>query len=144
LTFLVLSNKKADMKSRLIIPVTALLCGLFIAAEAGRTAGNIEVSEGPTPFIRFVNTSISNVPGFEFAQFLIMPKTGSATRPIKARYGRSYLEARGYFDPQSGKLNDPDLRSLRRPPKPRYNQPGFQRTISPDAKTCYQHHDACL
>jgi hypothetical protein len=95
------------MKMRLIAPVAALLCALSIAADAGRTAGNIEASEGPTPFIRFVNTSISNVPSFEFAQFLIMPKTGSATRPIKARYGRSYLEARGYFDPQSGKLTIP-------------------------------------
>ena len=63
-----------------------------------------EVFNGPTPFIRFVQTNVDDVGGFSFAQFLIFPKTGSATRPIKVRYGRSYLEARGYFDSQTGKL----------------------------------------
>src|SRR5437762_1904812 len=37
----------------------------------------------------------------------IQPKKGSATRPIKARYARAYLEARGYFDPQTGNLTIP-------------------------------------
>jgi arylsulfate sulfotransferase len=107
LTFPVLFDKKADMKTRLIASVAVLLCALSIPAEAGRTAGNIEVFDGPTPFIRFVNTTISNVAGFEFAQFLIFPKTGSATRPIRVRYARSYLEARGYFNPQNGNLTIP-------------------------------------
>ena len=70
-------------------------------------AGNIQVSEGPTPFIRFAHTTVSDVAGFESAQFQIWPKTGSATRPIKVRYARSYLEARGYFDSQTGKLTVP-------------------------------------
>jgi hypothetical protein len=87
--------------------MAALLCALSIAAEAGRTVGSLEVSEGPTPLIRFVHTSVSNVAGFEFAQFLILPKRGSATRPIRVRYARSYLEARGYFDPQNGKVTIP-------------------------------------
>jgi hypothetical protein len=95
------------MNARLIAPVATLLCALSIAAEAGRTVGNIHVSEGPTPFISFAHTSVSDVAGFKFAQFWIMPKTGSATRPIKVRYARSYLEARGYFDPQSGKVTIP-------------------------------------
>jgi arylsulfate sulfotransferase len=95
------------MKTRLIAPVAALLCGLSIVAESGRTVGNIEVSEGPTPFISFAHTSVSDVARFEFAQFLIWPKTGSATRPIKVRYARSYLEARGYFDPTNGKVTIP-------------------------------------
>jgi Arylsulfotransferase Ig-like domain len=56
---------------------------------------------GPTPFISFVHTSVSDVAAFQFAQFQIQPKVGSATRPIKVRYARSYLEARGYFDPNS-------------------------------------------
>src|SRR5215216_4928610 len=95
------------MNARLIAPVAALLCVLSIAAESGQMAGNIEVFEGPTPFIRFVHTSVSDVAAFEFAQFQIWPKTGSATRPIKVRYARSYLEARGYFDPNSGKVTIP-------------------------------------
>src|SRR6266511_2875731 len=95
------------MSARLIAPVGALLCMLCIAAEPERMVGNVKVLEGPTPFIRFVHTSVSDVAGFEFAQFLILPKTGSATRPIRVRYARSYLEARGYFDPQNGELTIP-------------------------------------
>src|SRR5436190_18418222 len=66
-----------------------------------------EVFEGPTPFIRFVQTNVDDIGGFSFAQFLIFPKPGSATRPIKVHYGRSYLEARGYFDSQTGKPTIP-------------------------------------
>ena len=95
------------MNARLIAPVAALLCVLSIAAEAGQMVGKVEISEGPTPFIRFVHTSVSDVAGFRFAQFRIQPKTGSATRPIKVRYARAYLEARGYFDPQSGEVTIP-------------------------------------
>jgi arylsulfate sulfotransferase len=95
------------MNARLMARVAALLCTLAVAAEAGQIAEKIKVLDGPTPFIRFVHTSVSNVAGFEFAQFLIWPKAGSDTRPVKARYSRSYLEARGYFDPQTGSLTVP-------------------------------------
>jgi len=74
---------------------------------AGQMLENIEVSDGPTPFIRFLHTRVSDVAGFKAAQFQIKPKTGSATRPVKVRYARSYLEARGYFDPSNGKLTIP-------------------------------------
>jgi len=107
LTFHVASDKKAAMKTRLIIPVAALLSFLSITAEAGQIVGKIQVLDGPTPFIRFVQTSVSDVTNFKSAQFLIFPKTGSATRPIKVRYARSYLEARGYFNPQTGELTIP-------------------------------------
>src|SRR5215831_17083150 len=95
------------MNARLISPVVALLCALFIAAEPAQRVENVKVFDGPTPFIRLVHTHVSDVAGFEFAQFQIRPKTGSATRPVKARYARSYLEARGYFDPTNGKLTIP-------------------------------------
>jgi arylsulfate sulfotransferase len=95
------------MKTRLIAPLGVLLCLLFIAAEPGQMVGKVKLSEGPTPFISFVNTSVSDVAGFRFAQFLIFPKTNSATRPIKVRYARSYLEARGYFNSQNGNLTIP-------------------------------------
>ena len=107
LTFHVLSDKKAAMNARLITPIAALLSVFSMAAEPGQVGRNIQVSDGPTPFIRFVNTSVSDIAGFKSAQFLILPKTGSTTRPIKARYARSYLEARGYFNPQNGNLTIP-------------------------------------
>jgi arylsulfate sulfotransferase len=95
------------MNARLIAPMVTLLCLVSVAAGSRPMIGNIQVSEGPTPFIRFVNTNVSDIAGFSSAQFWIQPKTGSATRPIKARYTRSYLEARGYFDPQNGNLTVP-------------------------------------
>jgi arylsulfate sulfotransferase len=95
------------MNARLVAPVAAVVCALSIGAVTGRTVGNIEVSEGPTPFIRFAHTRVSDVAGFEFAQFQIQPKTQSATRPIKVQYARSYLETRGYFDSQNGSVTIP-------------------------------------
>ncbi len=89
--------------TRLIAPVTALLCTLSVAVEAGQ----IQVFDGPTPFIRFVRTRVGNVATFTFAQFQIQPKAGSATRPIQVRYARSYLEARGYFDSNNGNVTVP-------------------------------------
>ena len=100
-------RQKGGMKPRLIIPVAALLCALSIAAEAGQMVESIKVFDGPTPFIRFAHARVGDVAGFMFAQFQIQPKTGSATRPIKVRYARAYLEARGYFDPQNGDLTVP-------------------------------------
>jgi len=98
---------KRGMGSRLIVAAAMLLSALSIAAEPGRMVGTIQVFDGPTPFIRFIQTLVSNVAGFKSAQFWIQPKTGSATRPIKVRYARSYLEARGYFDPQTGNVTIP-------------------------------------
>jgi arylsulfate sulfotransferase len=95
------------MNARLIAPVAALLCVLFIAAEPGQMVENVEVLEGPTPFIRFVQTRVSDVAAFESAQFEIRPKMRSATQSIEVRYARSYLEARGYFDSQNGELTIP-------------------------------------
>lgn len=89
--------------TRLIAPLTALLCTLSVAVEAGQ----IQVFDGPTPFIRFVHTRVGNVASFNFAQIQIQPKAGSATRPIQVRYARSYLEARGYFDSNNGNITVP-------------------------------------
>jgi arylsulfate sulfotransferase len=89
--------------TRLIAPLTALLCTLSVAVDAGQ----IQVFDGPTPFIRFARTRVGNVASFTFAQFQIQPKAGSATRPIQVRYARSYLEARGYFDSNNGNVTVP-------------------------------------
>lgn len=68
------ARQEFGMNARLITPVLALLCMLPIAAETGQTVGNLEVSEGPTPFIRFAHTTVSDVAGFNSAQFQIWPK----------------------------------------------------------------------
>ncbi len=64
------------MNARLIAPLVTVICVLSIGARAGQVVENIQVFDGPTPFIRFVHTSVSDVASFEFAQFLILPKTG--------------------------------------------------------------------
>src|SRR5919106_207779 len=102
-----ITGRKLSMNTRLITPVATLLCVLCIAAEPRQRAGKIEVTDGPTPFIRFAHTRVSNAAGFEFAEFQIRPKTHSATRPIDVRYARSYLEAHGYFDSTNGDLTIP-------------------------------------
>jgi arylsulfate sulfotransferase len=104
LPLLVSLAQKRGMNARLIAPMVALVCVLSTAAAPAQGVGNVQVSEGPTPFIRFVHTRAGNVASFNFAQFQIQPKAGSATRPIQVRYARSYLEARGYFDSNNGNL----------------------------------------
>jgi hypothetical protein len=98
---------KGGMNARLIAPFVTVICVFSLAARAGQVIDSVEVVEGPTPFIGFVHARVSDAARFTFAQFLIFPKTGSATRPIKVRYARSYLEARGYFDPQNGNVTIP-------------------------------------
>jgi hypothetical protein len=56
------------MKTRLIAPLGAVLCLLFIAAEPGQMVRNVKVSAGPTPFISFVNATVSDIAGFQFSQ----------------------------------------------------------------------------
>jgi len=107
LPLLVSLAQKRGMNARLIAPMAALVCVLSTAAAPAQGIGNVQVSDGPTPFIRFVHTRVGNVASFNFAQFQIQPKTGSATRPIKVRYARSYLEARGYFDSNNGNVTIP-------------------------------------
>ncbi len=107
LDFFRFAQQKRGMNVRLIAPVAALLCVLSSTAEPRQMVRNVKVSEGPTPFISFVHAVVRDVDGFESAQFQIWPKVGSATRPIKARYARSYLEGRGYFDPNSGEITIP-------------------------------------
>jgi len=107
LDFLRSARQKRGMKVRLIAPMAALVCALSSPAESRQMVRDVKVSEGPTPFISFVHAVVSDVAGFESAQFQIWPKVGSATRPVKVRYARSYLEGRGYFDPNSGKITIP-------------------------------------
>jgi hypothetical protein len=86
------------MNARLIVPLVTVLCIPSFATQAGQGIEKVEGSQGPTPFISFVHLRLSDPARFEFAQFMIWPKTQSATRPVKARYSRSYLETRGYLD----------------------------------------------
>jgi arylsulfate sulfotransferase len=95
------------MNARLIASLATIICVFSLAARAGQVIESVEVVEGPTPFISFVHAHVSDLAHFEFVQFLIRPKTKSATRPVKVRYARSYLEARGYLDLQHSAVTVP-------------------------------------
>src|ERR1044071_1162320 len=80
------------MNARLTASLATIICVFSLAARAGQVIESVEVFEGPTPFISFVHAHVSDLAHFEFVQFLIRPKTKSATRPVKVRYARSYLD----------------------------------------------------
>ena len=91
----------------LIAPVAALLCMLSVAVEAGQMVGNIEVFEGPTPFISFVHTRVNDVASFSspnsrFGQKRVRPhgRSRSAMRDLIWKRGVISI-------PQNGKLTIP-------------------------------------
>ncbi|HEX8680396.1 MAG TPA: aryl-sulfate sulfotransferase, partial [Chthoniobacterales bacterium] len=61
------------------------------------TVSVVRDTAGPTPFIRFVKLSVSNVDALRTIRFSVAPKPGSATRPLSASYPSAYLNARGYL-----------------------------------------------
>jgi arylsulfate sulfotransferase len=93
--------------NRIHVIASVLILASFTSAIAQRARPTprerpenfaVEVLPGPTPFIRFVRVRLSDIISFNFAQFRIRPKTGSATKPVDVHYGRLYLESRGYVD----------------------------------------------
>jgi hypothetical protein len=83
------------------------MCVLSTQARERQMVDRLEVLDGPTPFIAFIHAHVIDLAHFESVQFLIEPKAKSATRPVKARYTRSYLEARGYLDEQHSTVTLP-------------------------------------
>jgi hypothetical protein len=88
--------------------------GSMLAATAARAdlAGDTTITivgqdAGPTPFIRKVNLTCSNVDALQQVKFKITPKAGSVTRPISATYSLSYLEGRGYLHRDMGQVTIP-------------------------------------
>jgi arylsulfate sulfotransferase len=60
-----------------------------------------------TPFINYLDLTISNTSVLRNIQFTIEPKPGSVTRPLSATYSASYLESRGYLNSQTGQITLP-------------------------------------
>ena len=72
------------MNSRLIAPMVAFVCLLSVAAEPAQIAGRIQVSEGPTPFISFVNTTVTDVVGLTIAEFIPRQDRRRSGRSVEA------------------------------------------------------------
>jgi arylsulfate sulfotransferase len=108
--------KMHSQLKRIIVGVSFLMLTSFSIATVQRPAPTprprpqnlqVDVFDGPTPFIRFLHVRHTDFSRLKFAEFRIQPKAGSATRPINVRYTSQYLQARGYVDPNSTMLPSP-------------------------------------
>jgi len=97
------------LKTNLILgAVLVALAGSALAAPAGHPFATINgFTDGPTPFISFIDLTISPPDGLKRITFAVAPKSQSLTRPISATYSSAYLQGRGYLDPLTGHLTLP-------------------------------------
>ena len=83
--------------SHTLFAVLVSLTGLASSAFAVRPVTITGQTPGATPFISFVTLHLENPNAFDYAEFSVQPKPGSATRPVSARYSRAYLLRRVYL-----------------------------------------------
>ena len=76
-------------------------------STAGGTVTVNGQTPGPTPFISIVDLVVSKPSALRSIQFEVASKPGSVVRPIRAKYSRAYLQARGYLDSQTGEVTLP-------------------------------------
>ena len=63
--------------------------------------------QGITPFINFVQFRDSSLSKLASVHFVILPKPGSASKPVNVSYAIAALKARGYINLESGTLSLP-------------------------------------
>jgi arylsulfate sulfotransferase len=83
---------------------------ITVTALSETTSGSVTVTgqtSGPTPFISLLQATVSPPNALVSAQFTIVPKTGSVTRPISALYTKEYLQSRGYLNTNTGSVTLP-------------------------------------
>ncbi len=99
------------MKTPILLLTTLLLttlCPLGHATQADETTIVLTgQNAGPSPFIKKLSLTVSDLAALDRIQFAITPKQGSVTRPLSATYTRSYLAGRGYVNSQSGQITVP-------------------------------------
>ncbi len=88
--------------------VFATTCPLASGAQADQTTIVITAQNaGPSPFIKKLSLTVSDLSVLDRVQFAIAPKQGSVTRPLSATYKKTYLAGRGYVNAQTGELTVP-------------------------------------
>lgn len=80
---------------------------VFAVVAAGATVTVNGQTPGRTPFISLVDMAVDKPSALKSLQFEVAAKPGSAVRPIRAKYSRAYLQARGYLDLETGELTLP-------------------------------------
>ncbi len=81
----------ALLLSTTCIPMTSALANSSADTDTASISG---VTQGPTPFIAFVQAKETGV--LASLSFTVQPISGSYTRPVSARYSVGYLRQRGY------------------------------------------------
>ena len=71
-----------------------------LVAIAGETPG-------ATPFISMVNLQMNDPSELAYVQFTVLPKPGSLTRSVSARYSSAYLQRRGFLNLQTNAFTVP-------------------------------------
>ena len=61
-------------------------------------------TQGPTPFIVQIDTTVNPIASLVSVQFSVAPKAGSVTKPISATYSSNYLRSRSYLDQNTGSV----------------------------------------
>jgi arylsulfate sulfotransferase len=92
--------------------VLGCIIGVFAHAPSAQAVDRADIvvngsSAGPTPFISWVDLTVTPASAFEEIRFLVQPKPLSVTRPVSASYSAAYLLSRGYFDLQTGHVSLP-------------------------------------
>ena len=93
--------------TRLSFLATAVL---IITVLSGAQAATVTINgqaNGPTPFIKHLNLTVSDAAALAHVEFKVYSKPGSDTRPVNVRYSKTYLENRGLLNPLTGEITLP-------------------------------------
>lgn len=98
------------MKKLTPILITAVMSLASVALGTQADDTTISVvgqTPGDTPFISKFNVQTTNAAAVKNIQYTIVPKPGSVTRPLSAKYTAPYLDARGFLKPLLGQITLP-------------------------------------
>ncbi len=96
------------MKARILVLACIALIAVprgAIATQSTETAIVISAQNaGPSPFIKKLTLTVSDITVLKRVRFAVTPKPGSVTRPISATYSKRYLGSRGYLDSTNSRI----------------------------------------
>lgn len=96
------------MKSKMHRLLAAAFLGLSLLSAARGAVVTINgQSPGPSPFISRLSLTVSDAAALDHIDFKVYPKPGSGTRPVYARYSKTYLQGRGLLNPATGQISLP-------------------------------------
>lgn len=123
LTFISLPGFKPHLpvpfqsQSYLIIKTTILIVTALAAFVLSRSASATQAGQttitltgqaaGPTPFISKLSLTSSNAAVLKAITLTVAPRPGTHARPISATYSKTYLNSRGYFNSETGRITVP-------------------------------------